>query len=65
MPQLNNVFPSLTVQENLDIGVYQRPKSFRTLFEFVGTSSRADRPRRRGQVPFPAVSARSWRWAAR
>jgi len=36
VPQSNNVFPSLTVQENLEMGVYQRPKSFRKRFDFVG-----------------------------
>jgi ABC-type branched-subunit amino acid transport system ATPase component len=30
------VFPSLTIQENLEMGVYQRPKSFKKRFEFVG-----------------------------
>ncbi len=36
VPQSSNVFPSLTIQENLEMGVYQRPKSFRKRFEFVG-----------------------------
>ena len=36
VPQSNNVFPSLTIQENLEMGVYQRPASFRKRFEFVG-----------------------------
>jgi branched-chain amino acid transport system ATP-binding protein len=36
VPQTNNVFPSLTIQENLEMGVYQRPKSFKKRFEFVG-----------------------------
>ena len=36
VPQTNNVFPSLTIQENLEMGVYQRPKSFKARFEFVG-----------------------------
>jgi branched-chain amino acid transport system ATP-binding protein len=36
VPQTNNVFPSLTIHENLEMGVYQRPKSFRKRFEFVG-----------------------------
>ena len=36
VPQTNNVFPSLTIQENLEMGTYQRPKSFRKRFEFVG-----------------------------
>ena len=36
VPQTNNVFPSLTIEENLEMGVYQRPKSFRNRFDFVG-----------------------------
>ncbi len=36
VPQNNNVFPSLTIQENLEMGAYQRPKSFKKRFEFVG-----------------------------
>src|SRR5664279_3826948 len=36
VPQSNNVFPSLTIQENLEMGVYQRPSSFKKRFEFVG-----------------------------
>ena len=36
VPQTNNVFPSLSIQENLEMGVYQRPKSFRKRFDFVG-----------------------------
>jgi branched-chain amino acid transport system ATP-binding protein len=36
VPQTNNVFPSLSIQENLEMGVYQRPKSFKKRFEFVG-----------------------------
>jgi ABC-type branched-subunit amino acid transport system ATPase component len=36
VPQSNNVFPSLTIQENLEMGCYQRPGSFRKRFEFVG-----------------------------
>ena len=36
VPQSNNVFPSLTIQENLEMGVYQRPKSFKERFAFVG-----------------------------
>ena len=35
VPQTNNVFPSLTIEENLQMGVYQRPKSFKKQFEFV------------------------------
>ncbi|WP_122817265.1 ABC transporter ATP-binding protein [Nocardioides pantholopis] len=35
VPQSNNVFPSLTIEENLEMGCYQRPKSFNERFEFV------------------------------
>jgi branched-chain amino acid transport system ATP-binding protein len=35
VPQNNNVFPSLTVQENLEMGLYQRPKEFGPRFEEV------------------------------
>jgi len=35
VPQNNNVFPSLTVQENLEMGLYQRPKDFGARFEEV------------------------------
>ena len=36
VPQSNNVFPSLTIQENLEMGCYQRPGSFKERFAFVG-----------------------------
>ncbi|MBA2465743.1 MAG: ABC transporter ATP-binding protein, partial [Nocardioidaceae bacterium] len=36
VPQSNNVFPSLTIQENLEMGCYQRPASFKERFAFVG-----------------------------
>jgi branched-chain amino acid transport system ATP-binding protein len=35
VPQTNNVFPSLTIEENLQMGVYQSPKMFAERFEFV------------------------------
>jgi branched-chain amino acid transport system ATP-binding protein len=35
VPQTNNVFPSLTIEENLQMGCYQRPKAFAARFEFV------------------------------
>ncbi len=35
VPQSNNVFPSLTIQENLEMGMYQRPKDFDKRFDFV------------------------------
>jgi ABC-type branched-subunit amino acid transport system ATPase component len=35
VPQTNNVFPSLTIQENLEMGCYQAPSRFKERFEFV------------------------------
>lgn len=35
VPQVNNVFPRLTVQENLEMGLYLRPKRFAERFDAV------------------------------
>ncbi|PHX60619.1 MAG: ABC transporter ATP-binding protein [Actinobacteria bacterium] len=35
VPQNNNVFPSLTIEENMQMGAYQDPKSFKERFEVV------------------------------
>ncbi len=35
VPQTNNVFPSLTIEENLEMGLYLRPKDFDTRFDEV------------------------------
>ncbi|HEY8473609.1 MAG TPA: ABC transporter ATP-binding protein [Natronosporangium sp.] len=35
VPQTNNVFPRLTIEENLQMGAFLRPKRFRERFEFV------------------------------
>ena len=35
VPQTNNVFPSLTIEENLEMGCYQEPKKFTERFDFV------------------------------
>ena len=35
VPQTNNVFPSLTIQENLEMGCYQAPAKFKERFTFV------------------------------
>ncbi|RJK93863.1 ABC transporter ATP-binding protein [Vallicoccus soli] len=35
VPQTNNVFPSLTIEENLQMGLYQAPKRFAERFDFV------------------------------
>ncbi|WP_420432204.1 ABC transporter ATP-binding protein [Candidatus Poriferisocius sp.] len=35
VPQTDNVFPRLTIQENLEMGVFQKPSTFRRRFEAV------------------------------
>ena len=35
VPQTNNVFPSLTIEENLEMGMYLKPKQFRERFDSV------------------------------
>jgi branched-chain amino acid transport system ATP-binding protein len=35
IPQNNNVFPSLTIEENLQMGIFQNPKDFDKRLEFV------------------------------
>lgn len=35
VPQTENVFPSLTIEENMQMGCYQEPKKFKERFEFV------------------------------
>jgi len=35
VPQTNNVFPSLTIEENLQMGCYQAPSKFSERFKFV------------------------------
>ena len=35
VPQNNNVFPSLTIDENLQMGVYQKPQLFNERLDFV------------------------------
>lgn len=35
VPQTNNVFPSLTIEENLQMGLFQRPKVYKERIEFV------------------------------
>ena len=48
VPQTNNVFQSLTIEENLQMGVFQTPKRFDERFEFV-TSLFPDLAKRRHQ----------------
>ncbi|WP_207454192.1 ABC transporter ATP-binding protein [Desertivibrio insolitus] len=37
VPQNNNVFPSLSIEENLEMGLFQKPKMFEERFEFIAT----------------------------
>ncbi len=46
VPQSNNVFPSLTIEENLQMGSYQKPNSFKERFDFVAGLFPALRDRR-------------------
>jgi branched-chain amino acid transport system ATP-binding protein len=48
VPQNNNVFPSLTIEENLEMGVFQKPKVFAERFDFV-VSLFPDLAKRRAQ----------------
>jgi branched-chain amino acid transport system ATP-binding protein len=47
VPQTNNVFPSLTIEENLEMGAFQVPGKFKERFEFVTELFPALRERRR------------------
>ena len=46
VPQTNNVFPSLTIEENLQMGIFQAPKRFAERFDFVADLFPALRDRR-------------------
>ena len=35
IPQTNNVFPSLTIEENLQMGIFQQPEHYKERLEFV------------------------------
>ena len=35
VPQTNNVFPNLTIEENLEMGIYQDPRRFAERFDLV------------------------------
>jgi ABC-type branched-subunit amino acid transport system ATPase component len=37
VPQNNNVFPSLTIEENLQMGLFQKPKIYEERLEFVSS----------------------------
>jgi branched-chain amino acid transport system ATP-binding protein len=50
VPQTNNVFPSLTIEENLEMGLYQAPGRFAERFEFVTSLFPALGDRRKQRV---------------
>jgi branched-chain amino acid transport system ATP-binding protein len=35
VPQTNNVFSALTIEENMEMGMFQRPRDFKERFDFV------------------------------
>jgi branched-chain amino acid transport system ATP-binding protein len=47
VPQTNNVFGNLTIEENLEMGAFLRPKRFRERFDFVAEMFPALRTRRK------------------
>ena len=64
VPQTNNVFPSLTIEENLQMGVFQAPKKFKQSFEFVtGLFPHSATGGRSGPGRCPAASDRWSPWA--
>ena len=68
VPQLDNVFPSLTVRENLELGALAGGEGIRRRGAWSGSSasspgSRSARARRPGRCR--EASARWWRWAGR
>ena len=66
VPQNNNVFPSLTLEENMQMGVYLRPKTFEERFDYVVDLFPLLGERRRPRpARCPAVSGRWSRWAGR
>ena len=66
VPQTNNVFPSLTIEENLQMGAYQEPDKVTERFDKVAELFPAlaigvdSAPAR-----CPVASARWWPWAGR
>jgi branched-chain amino acid transport system ATP-binding protein len=47
VPQTNNVFGNLTIEENLEMGAFLRPKAFKQRFDFVAEMFPALRTRRK------------------
>ncbi len=66
VPQNNNVFPSLTIEENLRMGLYLRPRSCASGWPPPGTCSRCSTTAAtRAPGRSRAVSGSRWPWPAR
>jgi ABC-type branched-subunit amino acid transport system ATPase component len=66
VPQTNNVFPSLTIEENLEMGLYLAPKRSRSASSSSPTCSRCSpTAQAAGRRRCPAASGRWSRWAGR
>ena len=67
VPQTNNVFPSLTVRENLEMGCFLQPEVVRRTLRVRHRAVPAARRARRASGPARsrAASARWWRWVGR
>ena len=66
VPQTENVFPMLTIEENLEMGVYLKPSTFDERFEVVGQMFPRSSLERRSQtrrVHSQVASVRCSRWA--
>nr|WP_275106569.1 ATP-binding cassette domain-containing protein [Nocardioides daphniae] len=65
VPQTNNVFPSLTIEENLRMGLFLRPKKVNERLAAMWTSSRSSTSGATSRpVPSPVVSDSPWPWRA-
>ena len=67
MPAEQQRVPPLTIEENLQMGVYQAPKTFDERFDFVIDlfPLLGERREPAGRARCPAASGRWWRWAGR
>ena len=66
VPQTDNVFPRLTIEENLQMGVYLRPRRFRQRMDVIGISSlRWWRAAANVPVPSPGANGRWSPWPGR
>lgn len=65
VPQTENVFPSLTIAENLHMGAFQAPKLFNERFDYVcSIFPKLGQRKTSSQANSPAVNAKWWPWPA-